>query len=104
MTMNDDSSLAYITELAQSFQRAKVLLTAVELDIFTALSDGPLDCVSLRERIAINERGASDFFDTLVALGLLVRNRDGRYANTSTTHTYLDRRRESYVGALMNDF
>ena len=41
--MSDDLSLSHITELAQSFQRAKVLLAAVELDVFTALADGPLD-------------------------------------------------------------
>src|SRR5215510_4692412 len=102
-TMNDNLSLAHITELAQSFERAKVLLAALELDVFTALADGPLDRGSLRERIAIDERGARDFFDALVALGLLVRDRDERYANTDATNTYLDRNKPSYVGALMED-
>jgi hypothetical protein len=69
--MSDVLSLAQITELAQSFERAKVLLAAVELDLFTALADGPLDRDDLRKRIAIDERGARDFFDALVALGLL---------------------------------
>ena len=103
VTMGDVLSLAHITELAQSFERAKVLLAAVELDLFTALADGPLDRDALRERIGIDERGARDFFDALVALGLLVRDRDGRYANTEATNTYLDRDKSTYIGALMED-
>jgi hypothetical protein len=102
-TMGDVLSLAQITELAQSFERAKVLLAAVELDLFTALADGPLDRDALRERIGIDERGARDFFDALVALGLLVREGNRRYANTGATNTYLDRDKPSYVGALMED-
>jgi O-methyltransferase domain/Dimerisation domain len=101
--MGDTLSLAHITELAQSFERAKVLLAAVELDLFTALADGALDRDALRERIGIDERGARDFFDALVALGLLVRDRDGRYANTEETNTYLDRNKSTYIGALMED-
>jgi O-methyltransferase domain/Dimerisation domain len=101
--MGDVLLLADIIELAQSFERAKVLLAAVELDLFTGLADGPLDRDALRDRIGIDERGARDFFDALVALGLLVRDRDGRYANTEATNTYLDRGKPNYIGALMED-
>ena len=101
--MSDVLSLAHITELAQSFERAKVLLAAVELDLFTALADGPLGRDALRERIGIDERGARDFFDALVALRLLVRDPNGQYANTAETSTYLDRDKPSYIGTLMED-
>ena len=77
LTMSDVLSLSHITELAQSFERAKVLLAAVELDLFTALADRPLDRDALRERIGIDERGARDFFDALVAPGV-VGPRSGR--------------------------
>lgn len=101
--MGDVLLLGDIIELAQSFERAKVLLAAVELDLFTGLADGPLDRDALRDRIGIDERGARDFFDALVALGLLVRDRDRRYANTEATNTYLDRGKPNYIGALMED-
>jgi hypothetical protein len=92
---------ARIVELGYSFQAAKALLSAVELDVFTVLAEGPLDVESLSQRTGIIPRGAGDFFDTLVAIGLLDRDHEGRYANTPETDRYLDRRKPSYVGALL---
>jgi hypothetical protein len=86
-----------ILELGYAFRKAKVLLSAVELELFTALSEGPLDCDALTERLGIDQRGARDFFDALVALGLLRRDAD-RYSNTPEAHCYLDTRKPSYIG------
>jgi O-methyltransferase domain len=44
--------------------------------------------------------GATDFFDALVALGMLERE-DGRYANTPETELFLDRAKPSYVGGIL---
>ena len=41
-----------------------------------------------------------DFFDALVALGMLERE-DGRYANTPATDLFLDRAKPSYVGGIL---
>jgi len=87
-----------ILELGYAFRKAKVLLSAVELEIFTVLAEGPLDCDALRERVGIDQRGARDFFDALVALGLLERDGAGCYGNTPETHAYLDVRGPSYIG------
>ena len=46
----------------------------------------------------IAERGARDFFDALVASGMLDRDGAGRYANTADTDVYLDRAKPSYIG------
>jgi hypothetical protein len=73
---------ARIMQLGMGFMASKALLTAVELGLFTALAEGPLDGGSLRRRLDLHERGARDFFDTLVALGLLARDDRQRYANT----------------------
>ena len=88
-----------IVKLAFAFREAKVVLSAVELEVFTELAGGPLDLEALRNRIAIDQRGARDFFDALVALGLLKRDKNGRYANTPETNLYLDHRKPSYIGA-----
>ena len=48
----------------------------------------------------MHPRGARDFFDALVALGLLQR-RNGRYANTEQTDWFLDRGKPSYIGSLL---
>jgi O-methyltransferase domain/Dimerisation domain len=84
--------------IAYGFRAAKVLLSAVELDVFTVLAEGPLDFDSLRTRVGISERGARDFFDALVALGLLERDAGDCYHNTTESALYLDRRKPSYIG------
>ncbi len=89
-----------IMQLGLGFWNAKVLLSAAELGVFTELADGPLDGETLRRRLDLHERGARDFFDALVALGMLDR-RDGRYANTPDTDFYLDRRKPSYIGGFL---
>jgi hypothetical protein len=87
-----------ILELGHGFRPAKVLLSAVELGVFTALAGGPLDLDSLRLKVGVSERGARDFFDCLVALNLLERDPEGYYRNTVETEFYLDREKPAYVG------
>ena len=87
-----------ILELGYAYRRAKALLSAVELEVFTVLADGPLDLHTLTSRIRIDQRGARDFFDALVALDLLDRDISGRYVCTPDTALYLDRRKPTYLG------
>jgi hypothetical protein len=90
-----------IIELGQAFRSAKVLLSAVELNVFTALAGGPLDQESLGEQIGLDRRGGRDFLDTLVTLGMLAREHDGRYSNSAETDLYLDRNKPTYVGGVL---
>ncbi|UNO43015.1 acetylserotonin O-methyltransferase [Streptomyces sp. MST-110588] len=85
-----------------AFLSAKALLSAVELGVFTELAKGPADAATLRERVGVHPRGALDFFDALVALGLL-RRVDGVYHNTEEAAAYLDRGKQSYlhVGSML---
>jgi O-methyltransferase domain/Dimerisation domain len=87
-----------ILQLGHAFRGAKALLSAVELNLFTALAKGPLDAQMLRARIGIAERGARDFFDSLVALGMLERDSMNRYANSPAAALYLDRDKSTYLG------
>lgn len=67
-------------DLGLAFCGSKLLLSALELGVFTALAAGPLERTALRRELGLHERGARDFLDALVALGLL--ERDGEtYAN-----------------------
>jgi O-methyltransferase domain/Dimerisation domain len=92
-----------IFELGYAFRSAKALMSAVELGVFTALAEVPLDGSALRQRLELNERGAADFFDALVALGLLQRDAQHRYTNTPDADLYLDRGKPSYVGGLLEN-
>jgi hypothetical protein len=90
-----------IMQLGLGFWGSKALLSAVELGVFSELADaGPLDAETLRGRLGLHERSATDFFDALVALGMLERA-DGRYSNTPATEVFLDRSKPSYVGGIL---
>lgn len=87
-------------QLGLGFWGSKALLTAVELGVFTELARSPLDAETLRAQLKIHARGAHDFFDTLVALGMLQRE-DGKYHNAPETDLFLDRAKPSYIGGLL---
>jgi hypothetical protein len=90
-----------IMQLGFGFWGSRALLCAVELGVFTELANtGPLDAESLTDRLGLDARGARDFFDALVALGLLERD-DGSYHNTDAADLFLDRAKPSYVGGIL---
>jgi hypothetical protein len=93
-----------IFDIGCGFRASKALLSAVELEVFTILSERPLDAAALMQRTGLHERGARDFFDALVALGMLTRSGDGLYANAPEAAFYLDRRKPAYIGALFEQY
>ena len=96
MTVTPDA----IMQLGLGFWASKTLLSAVELGVFTEVAKGPLDADQLTARLKIHKRAARDFFDALVALGMLKRDGD-RYSNTPETDLFLDRAKPSYVGGIL---
>ena len=89
-----------IMQLGWGFWGSKTLLSAVELGVFTELSKGPLDLEVLTSRLALHPRSARDFFDALVALGMLARD-GGVYANTPETTLFLDKAKPTYIGGIL---
>src|SRR5687768_1104270 len=77
-------SPAKIMHLGIGFWGSKALLSAIELGLFTALAKGPCDADTLRRQLGLHPRSSRDFFDALVALGMLKRSGQ-RYANTPET-------------------
>ena len=96
-------TLEDILQLGYAFRGAKALMSAIELGVFTVLAENPLNGEALRGRLSIAERGARDFFDALVALGLLHRDNDGTYANAPACARYLDARKADYIGGLIEN-
>lgn len=90
-----------LVQLGLGFWQAKVLLTAVELGVYSDLAaHGPADAAGLAARLGLHPRGARDFFDSQVALGLLERT-GGVYDNTPDTAAFLDRAKDAYIGGLL---
>jgi len=93
-----------ILETGFAFWPSKVLLTAVELEVFTTLGPRSMNAAELSRVLGLHPRGIFDFFDTLVALGFLERDGNGplaKYRNTPATARYLDRRQPGYVGGML---
>jgi hypothetical protein len=89
-----------IMQLGMAFWGSKTLLSAVELEIFSELARQSLDAVTLQARLGLHPRSARDFFDALVALGLLERE-NGLYKNTPDTDLFLDKAKTSYIGGFL---
>lgn len=89
-----------ILQTGLAFWPSKTLLSAIEIGVFTDLARGPASLESLSGRLGLHPRSARDFLDTLVALGFLARDRDG-YANTRETDLFLDRKKPSYIGGIL---
>jgi predicted O-methyltransferase YrrM len=91
-------------EVGMAFWPAKVLLSAVELGLFTELGAKSMTGHELQRALRLHPRANPDFFDTLVALRFLDRDGDGaeaRYRNTEETALFLDRRSPQFIGGFL---
>jgi len=70
-----------VLHLGMSFWSSRVLLTAVEFGVFTELAGKSLTAAELTQTLGWHTRAAAAFLDALVALGMLKRDRVGRYCN-----------------------
>ncbi len=94
---------SHIMQTATAFWPSKVLLAAVEFELFTVLGDKSMTASELGGALGIHERGWFDFFDALVAMKFLDREGggpDGRYRNTPETSTFLDKNKSTYIGGM----
>lgn len=101
-TLSEQSALnpEKILHVGLGFWSSKTLLSAVEMGVFTELAHGPEEFEKLSGRLGLHPRSARDFLDTLVALGFLQRS-SGAYSNTPETDLFLDRRKPSYIGGML---
>ena len=93
-----------IMQVGMGFMGSKVVLSAVELELFTQLGEDGLTGAEIAGRLGLDVRAVPDFPDALVALGLLDRDGDGedaRYRNTEATAFFLDKAKPSYIGGIL---
>jgi hypothetical protein len=87
-------------QIGLGFWASKTLLSAVEMGLFTELAGRPESLEAVQGRLGLHPRSARDFLDALVALGLLGRE-NGVYSNTPATDLFLDKKKPSYVGGIL---
>lgn len=96
----EPSSLDDINRIGIAFAQAKVVLSAIELELFTTLAAGPATERQLCERLGLHPRGTRDFLTALVCFGLLRKDGDS-YANTPAADRFLDKAKPEYSGAFL---
>ena len=93
-----------IMQIGMGFWASKTLLTAVNMSLFTHLSNHPMSGREIRKALGLKKRSLYDFLDTLVALGFLNRKglkKSAIYSNTEDTDLYLDKDKLSYIGGIL---
>ena len=95
---NDPVSLR---ELAISFQQSRILLSAFELELFTAM-DGHLSThAQLAEKLNVNADGLSRLLDALTAMGI-IKKTHGKFFNSEEASCYLVKGKPEYMAGLMH--
>jgi hypothetical protein len=90
----------HILQVGMAFWSSKTLLSAVEMEVFTELANGPQELDPLTGRLGLHARSARDFLDALVSLGFLERH-DGKYSNATSADFFLDKHKPSYIGGIL---
>jgi predicted O-methyltransferase YrrM len=93
-----------ILQIAFGFWGSKVLLTAVEMGVFTILGGRRLTGAELEKELRLHPRANPDFFDALVAMKFLDRAGDGpesQYFNTPEGAMFLDAASPRYIGGIL---
>ncbi len=102
--MRADLNPSSILQTAFSFWGSKVLLTAVELDLFTTLANRRLTGAELVTALHLHPRANPDFFDALVAMKFLDRDSDSpqaKYFNKPEGAMFLDAASPRYIGGIL---
>jgi hypothetical protein len=103
--MSEHHDPSPILQTAFGFWGSKVLLTAVELGVFSRLgARGGFTAGQLEKDLGLHPRGVRDLLDALVAMKFLDREGDGpdsRYHNTPAGAQYLDKASPRYIGGIL---
>ena len=97
--MSRELSLAEIFQLGYYWE-TKILLTAVRLDVFSALDGKPKTAGDVAARIGAHEPPLSLLLNALVAMRLLSKEGEA-YGNSSTAEKHLVRHSGHYIGHLL---
>ncbi len=97
--MPRELSLAEIFQLGYYWE-TKILLTAVKLDLFSALHENPRSSSQLAEEFSLTVRPLDLLLNALVAMRVLTK-KDDCFSNTEVAQRYLVKSQKEYVGHLL---
>jgi SAM-dependent methyltransferase len=90
-----------IHDTIYAFRTARVLLTAHELDLFTALDAGLKTSAEAARLLRTDERATDRLMNALCAMGYLAKKR-GAFSNTPVAACFLVKGKPEYLAGLMH--
>lgn len=90
-----------IREFASSFQKSRILLSAFELDIFTAIEETGTPSHQIAANLHLDEHACERLLNVLVSLGFLTKQ-DQLFLNTAESFNFLSKNSANYLGGLMH--
>lgn len=96
-----DIDADYIHQLARAFFRSRILLTAYELGLFTALGRARKTSAEVALTLGTDARATDRLMNALAVLGLLEKE-EGRFANAPAAARYLVAGKPEYMAGLMH--
>jgi hypothetical protein len=86
-----------IRRLQDAVPPALAMLAGMQLEVFTALAEGPRTAAEIAQSLGLAEDRLSRLLHALVLTGLLDHD-DGRFANSAEAQTFLVKGRPGYIG------
>ena len=96
-----------IMKIGSGFWASKILLTAVNFELFTRLAEKQsMSAAEVKSDLGLQctDRHLFDFLDSLTGLGFLDRKgilESASYSNTTDTDFFLDKNKPSYIGGML---
>ena len=93
------TSPADLLEIVNAYRKSRIILTAHELGIFTALGEGSMTSAVIAEKCGTDPRATDRLMNALVAIGLLVKS-DCQFTNTPFSAKFLVKTQPTFMAGL----
>lgn len=90
-----------ILSIASAFRKSKILLSAIELGIFSLIGHRELNSKDVAYELNTDENATERMLNALASIGLLDKSRQ-HFRNTSESLRYLDKNSSEYIGSLLH--
>ncbi len=100
-TQKKELSSTSILDTIYAFRSSRVLLTAYELGLFTAIGDAARTAAEVSVLIKTNVRATDRLMDALCGMGFL-KKKDGKFSNTSVSSRFMIEGKPDYMAGLMH--
>jgi len=97
----ENSNFNHIVELASSFQKSKVLFTAIELGLFDAFGDESMAAAELADRLNTDAHSTDRLLNALCGLGLISK-KGALYSNSEASKKHLVSGSNEFIGSMVH--